>query len=456
MVLEKLGDSLKNTLGKIAKAVFVDEKLVNELVKEIQRALLQSDVNVKLVFELSNKIKERALKQEPPSGLTKKEYLINIVYEELANFLGGEGHKIEITKKPFKIMLCGLFGNGKTTTAAKLAKFFQKRGNKVALIQTDTWRPAAYDQLQQLGTQIHVDVFGIKQEKDPEKIYKTFEKELNKYSVVIIDTAGRDALSNDLIKELDNINKLVQPDETLLVMSADVGQAAEKQAQAFHETCSVTGVIITKLDGTAKGGGALIACSVTGAPVKFIGVGEKVDAFEEFKPKNFVGRLLGMGDLETLLEKAKEAVTEEEAQDMSKKFLSGKFNLLDLYSQMETMGKMGSLSKLMEMIPGMSQLQLPKDMINVQEGKLQKWKYILNSCTKEELEDPDIIDAPRIKRIAVGSGTHEKDMRELLKQYKQAKKMTKMFGGAGSPKAMEKMMKRMGGQIPGLGNVKLK
>lgn len=452
MVLDALSDSLKNTLSKIAKAVFVDDKLINELIKEIQRALLQADVNVKLVFELSNKIKERALKQEPLPGLTKKEQLINIVYEELTNFLGGDGHKIELSKKPFKIMLVGLFGNGKTTTIAKIAKFFQKRGNKIALVQTDTWRPAAYDQLKQLGAQINVDVFGMKEEKDALKIYNTFGPEFQKYDVVLVDTAGRDALSKDLIEELKAMNAAVQPDETLLVMSADIGQAAEKQAHAFHETCKVTGVIITKLDGTAKGGGALIACAVTGAPVKFIGIGEKIDAFEEFKPKNFVGRLLGMGDIEALLEKAKEAVTEEEAADMGKKFLSGKFNLLDLYHQMETMGKMGSLGKLMEMIPGMSQLQLPKEAISVQEEKLKKWKYILNSCTKKELEDPDLIDSQRSKRIAKGSGTKAEEISELLKQYRQAKKMTKMFGG-GSPKTMEKMMKRMGGKIPGLGSM---
>ncbi len=456
MVLEKLGDSLKATLSKIAGAMFVDEKLINELVKEIQRALLQADVNVKLVFELSNKIKERALKQEPLPGLTKKEYLINIVYEELANFLGGEGHKIDVNKKPYTIMLCGLFGNGKTTTAGKLAKFFQKRGNKVAVIQTDTWRPAAYEQLKQLGAQINVDVFGIKNEKDPIKIYKTFLPELQKYNIVIVDTAGRDALNEELIEELKQMNALVNPDETLLVMSADIGQAAERQAHAFHETCKVTGVIITKLDGTAKGGGALIACAVTGAPVKFIGVGEKIDAFEEFKPKNFVGRLLGMGDIEALLEKAKEAFTEEEAEDMGKKFLSGKFNLIDLYQQMESLSKMGSMGKLMEMIPGMSQLQLPKDLIAVQEEKLKKWKFILNSCTKKELEDPDIIDNPRMNRIAKGSGTEVQEISELLKQYRQTKKMTKMFGGAGTPKAMEKMMKRMGGKIPGLGNLQVK
>ena len=456
MVLENLGDSLKATLSKIAGAMFVDEKLINELVKEIQRALLQADVNVKLVFELSSKIKERALKQEPPPGLTKKEYLINIVYEELANFLGGEGHKIDVNKKPYTIMLCGLFGNGKTTTAGKLAKFFQKRGNKVAVIQTDTWRPAAYEQLKQLGAQINVYVFGIKNEKDPVKIYKTFLPELQKYNIVIVDTAGRDALSEELIEELKQMNALVNPDETLLVMSADIGQAAERQARAFHETCKVTWVIITKLDGTAKGGGALIACSVTGAPVKFIGVGEKIDAFEEFKPKNFVGRLLGMGDIEALLEKAKEAFTEEEAEDMGKKFLSGKFNLIDLYQQMESLSKMGSMGKLMEMIPGMGQLQLPKDLIAVQEEKLKKWKFILNSCTKKELEDPDVIDNPRMTRIAKGSGTEVQEINELLKQYRQTKKMTKMFGGAGTPKAMEKMMKRMGGKIPGLGNLQVK
>lgn len=456
MVLEKLGDSLKATLSKIAGAIFVDEKLVNELIKEIQRGLLQADVNVKLVFELSTKIKERALKQEPPPGLTKKEYLINIVYEELTAFLGGEGHKIEVNKKPFKIMLTGLFGNGKTTTAGKLAKFFQKRGNKVAVMQTDTWRPAAYEQLKQLGAQINIDVFGVKNEKDPIRIYKTFEPELKKYDIIIVDTAGRDALSDELIEELKQMNALVQPDETLLVMSGDIGQAAEKQAHAFHETCKVTGVIITKLDGTAKGGGSLIACAVTGAPVKFIGIGEKIDAFEEFKPKNFVGRLLGMGDLEALLEKAKEAVSEEDVQDMSKKFLSGKFNLVDLYQQMETLGKMGSLGKLVEMIPGMGQLQLPKDLVAVQEQKLEKWKYILNSCTKKELEDPEIIESQRMQRIAKGSGTDSNEVSELLKQYRQAKKMTKMFGGSGSPKAMEKIMKRMGGKIPGLGNLQMK
>src|SRR3989344_7813565 len=268
MVLEKLGMSLKNSLQKIARSVFVNEKLVNEIVKGIQRALLQSDVNVKLVLDLSNRIKQRA-KEGSAAGLTKKEQLINIVYEELVRFLGEEEKKIETSKKPTKILLVGLFGSGKTTTAGKLAKHFQKRGLNVALLQTDTWRPAAYEQLKQLSEKIKARFFGEEKGKDAVKIYRKFENELKKFDVVIIDTAGRDALSGELIKELDHLNKAVNAEEKLLVISADMGQAAEKQAKAFHESCGITGVIITKLEGTAKGGGALVACAVTGSPVKF-------------------------------------------------------------------------------------------------------------------------------------------------------------------------------------------
>jgi len=449
MVLDKLGSSLKETLQKIAKSVFVDEKLVNELIKDIQRALLQSDVNVKLVFELSNKIKERVLKEETPAALTKKEYLINVVYEELTRFLGETVHEIDLTKKPTKIMLVGLFGNGKTTIAGKLAKYFQKRGNKVALISTDTWRPAAYEQLRQLGKQINADVYGDPSKKDPVKIFKEFEAKLNKYDIAIIDTAGRDALSDELIEELNSINTTVSPNETILVMSADVGQAAQKQAETFAETCNVTGVIITKLDGTAKGGGALTACAVTKAPVKFIGVGEKIDDLEVFNPKRFVGRLLGMGDLETLLEKAKEAISEEDAQDLGKKFLKGQFNLIDLYEQMQAMSKMGPLGKIMEMIPGFSQIKLPKEAIQVQESKLKKWRFIMNSMTKEELEDPDEITRTRIERISKGSGCSVNEIRELLKQYKQSKKLAKMLK-PGKMKNMQDMMKKMKGNIPGM------
>lgn len=449
MVLEKLGSSLRETLQKIAQSLFVDEKLVNELIKDIQRALLTSDVNVKLVFALTNKIKERIKSEETPSGITKKEHLINVVYEELSDFLGKEYSELDTTKKPTKIMLVGLFGSGKTTTAGKIAKYYQKRGFRVAVVETDTWRPAAFDQLKQLSEKIHVSFYGEKTEKDPVKIYAKYENELKNYDIIIVDTAGRDALSNELIIELNNLNDKIRPSERLLVISGDIGQAAQMQAETFHKNCSITGVIITKLEGTAKGGGALTACSVTGAKVKFIGVGEKIDDLETFDPKRFVGRLLGMGDLESLLEKAKEAFIEKDSEELGKKFLKGDFNLIDLYEQMSAMKKMGPLNKIVELIPGFSQLKLPKEALETQEGKLEAWKDIMNSCTKEELEDPDIIDMARLERISKGSGRSISDARELLKQYKQSKKLVKMFKpGRNNQKDMQKIMKNFQGKLP--------
>ncbi len=451
MVLEKLGASLKGTLQKIAKSVFVDEKLLNELVKDIQRALLQADVNVKLVFDLTNRIKERAQKEETPGALKKKEHLINIVYEELTKFLGGEKDELKFSdKKPNKIVLVGLFGSGKTTSAGKLAKYFMKRGLKVALVGLDVHRPAAMDQLEQVGKAINAKVFIDREEKDPIKIYKKFEPEFKNFDLLLIDTAGRDALSEDLITELRKVNEVVNPDEILLVISADIGQAAQSQAEAFHKAGAITGVLITKMDGTAKGGGALSACAVTGAKIKFIGTGERADDLEAFNPPGFVGRLLGMGDLEALLEKAKEAISTEEAEDMKEKLLKGDFNLIDLYKQMQAMKKMGPLGKVMEMIPGLGQLSLPKEMLQVQEGKLKKWRIAMDSMTKEELEEPENIDISRLERISKGSGIPVSEIRELLKQHKQSKKLVKMLKG-GDP---EKMMKRLQKQMKGGGKLK--
>ena len=268
---------------------------------------------------------------------------------------------------------------------------------------------------------------------------------MKEYDVVIVDTAGRDALSDELIKELNGLHQAVQAEEKLLVISADLGQAAQKQAQAFHDTCGVTGVIITKLEGTAKGGGALSACAVTKAPIVFIGVGEKQDDLELFHPQRFVGKLIGMGDIESLLEKAREVITEENAKDMQEKFLKGDFNLIDLYQQMQSLKKMGSFGKIMEMIPGMGALKMPKEMLDVQEGKLEKWRHAMDSMTKEELEEPENISAERVDRIAAGSGLKVGEVRELLKQHRQSKKMMKMFKGEGD---INKMMKKMGGKLP--------
>jgi len=449
MVLDKLSNSLKESLKKIARAVFVDEKLIDELVKDIQRALLQGDVNVQLVFDLTKSIKKRAL-EEKPVGISQKEHIIKIVYEELVKFLGEEKAEIKITKKPTKIMMVGTYGQGKTTSIGKIAKYYTKRGYKIATVALDIHRPAAVDQLEQISNQIKVPCFFIKGEKDPLKIYKKFEKEYGKYDLIIIDSAGRHSLDKALINEIEELNEYIKPDENILVISADIGQAAQVQAKAFHDACGITGIFITKMDGTAKAGGALSGCAVTGANVKFIGIGEKMDDIEVFNPKGFVSRLLGMGDIEALLEKASEAISEEQAKDLGKKFLKGEFNFIDLYEQMEAMSKMGPLSKVMEMIPGISSLKdkIPGDMLNVQEGKLKKWKYILQGMTKKELEDPDLLTSSRIERIAKGSGCKSSDVRDLLKQYRQSKKMAKMMKGMEKEQDINKLMKKFKGKLP--------
>ncbi len=441
MVLEKLSNSLRKAFEKISGAMFVDKKLVNELIKDTQKALIHADVNIEQVLKLSENIKKRMFHDKIPAAVNKKDYLIRVVYEELINLMGGEEKKIQITKKPTKIMLVGLFGSGKTTTAAKLANYYFKRGFKTALVQTDTYRPAAYEQLLQLATKINVDFFGDKKEKNPVKIYNRIKPKLSKYDVVIIDTAGRDALSDELIKEIEALNKAIEPEEKLLVISADIGQTAFKQAEQFHKSVGITGVIVTKMEGTARGGGALTACIATNNPIVFIGIGEKINDLERFRPKNFIGRLLGMGDLEALLEKTKEVISEEKAEDLKKKVLKGEFNLIDLYEQMRSLKQMGPLSKVMELIPGFSKIKMPKEVLQNQEVALEKWRYIMDSMRKYELEDPSKISASRIHEIALGSGTEEREVRSLLKQYKQSKKLMKMFK---NPKNLQNMMKRFG------------
>lgn len=444
MVLENLSSSLKESLKKIARSVLIDKKLVEEVVKDIQRALLSADVNVKLVFDLSNNIKKRVL-EEKPKNLDAREHLIKIVYEELVDFLGEEKHGIKIDKKPFRIMLVGLFGSGKTTSAGKIARFYSKRGHKVGVLGLDVHRPAAMDQLEQVSKEAGVSCFIERKEKNPLKIYKKYKNDLKKFDIILIDTAGRDALSKDLIEEIEKLNKEIKPEERLLVISADIGQAAQKQAEQFHKSCDITGVVVTKMDGTAKAGGAVSACSATKAPIKLIGVGEKLGDLEEFNPKGFVSRLLGMGDIEALMEKAKEVVDEDKAKDMSKKMLKGEFNFIDLYEQMGSLRKMGPLSKIMDLIPGAGSMEIPKDMLDVQDEKLKKWKFIFDSCTKAELENPDLLDHTRMERISKGSGVPVGDIRELLKQYRQSKKFMKMMKG-GKDMDINKMMKKFGGK----------
>jgi signal recognition particle subunit SRP54 len=310
MVLDGLGKSLKDVLKKIAKSNTVDEKLVKEIAKDIQRALLQADVNVKLVLEITKEVERRAIHEKPPAGKTAKEHVVRIIYEELVKILG-ERKEITLTKQT--IMMVGLYGQGKTTTTGKLSRYFHKKNLKVGVIAADVHRPAAYDQLQQIADQVGVSFFGMPGEKSAVHIVEEGLKAHSGMDIIIIDTSGRHALEGDLIQEIKDVANLAKPSERILVLDASVGQQAGPQAQAFHEAVGVTSVIVTKMDGTAKGGGALTAVSRTQAPIVFIGVGEHLEDLDPFVPSRFISRLLGMGDIETLLEMTKEGVSEEEA-----------------------------------------------------------------------------------------------------------------------------------------------
>ncbi|HDM67336.1 MAG TPA: signal recognition particle protein [Thermoplasmatales archaeon] len=439
MVLEDLGESLRGTLRKIANAVTVDSRLIKEIVRDIQRALLQADVNVKLVLDLSKKIEKRALEERPPAGMSNREHVIRIVYEELVKLLGGTR---ELPVKKQVIMMVGLYGQGKTTTCGKLAIYFKKKGLRPALLAGDVHRPAAYDQLKQIAEQVEAVFYGNKEEKDAVKVVREGIEKLKRVSdVIIVDTAGRHKLEDDLIEEMKGIFHATKPDEKLLVIDAAVGQQAGSQAKAFHEAVGITGIILTKLDGTAKGGGALSAAAEVGAPIIFIGTGEHPSDFERFEPKRFISRLLGMGDIQTLLEKAEESLKGKDAEKTARKILTGKFTLKDMYEQMEMLSGMGPLSKIAEMLPiGLSGRLKQVDMNSTQE-RLKKFRVIMDSMTEEELENPDIIKASRVKRIARGAGVENRDVKELLRYYNMTKKMIKGF--TGNRKMRKTLMKQL-------------
>ena len=424
MSLEKLGSSLYDALKKVFKASVVDEATVKELVRDIQRALLQADVNVQLVLGISKSIEDRALKEKVPPGIARREHVIKVVYEELTRFLGDKPVPIKVEPGKRKIlMLVGIQGSGKTTAAAKLARYFQKRGLKPALVCGDTFRPGAFAQLQQLASRINVPLYGDLKAKDAVKVVTEGLKQFNDKEVVIVDTSGRHKEEQELIKEMKMLEKSIKPDEVMLVIDGTIGQQALAQAKAFNEATPIGSILVTKLDGSARGGGALSAVAATGAPIKFIGTGEKTEDIEAFVPSRFAGRLLGMGDLETLLDKVKEAeiaVPEKKA----KAILSGKFSLTDMYEQFEAMKGMGTFKKLMKMIPGMS-YNIPDEMLNSAEGRLEKWRVMIQSMTPGERDNPKIFNASRMKRVARGSGTSEKEVKELLKQYVMMRRMLK-------------------------------
>ncbi len=426
MALERLGSSLYDALKKVFRASIVDEATVKELVRDIQRALLQSDVNVKLVLEISKRIEDRAFQEKVAPGVSRREHLIKVVYEELTRFLGEKTAQIAVEPgKKKTIMLVGIQGSGKTTNAAKLARYFQKRGLRTALICADTFRPGAFPQLQQLADRINVPIYGDLDSRDPIKVVNEGLKKFDDKDLIIVDTSGRHKEEQQLIREMKVLEKRIRPDEVMLVIDGTIGQQAMVQAKAFNEATPIGSILVTKLDGSARGGGALSAVAATGAPIRFIGTGEKVEDIEQFVPSRFVGRLLGMGDLETLLDKVREAeikVPEKKA----KAILRGKFTLTDMYEQFEAVKGMGTFRKLLKMIPGMS-YDIPEDMLNTAEGKLEKWRVMIQSMTPRERDNPKIFNTSRIKRVARGSGTSEKEVKELLKQYLMMRRMLKTF-----------------------------
>ncbi|MEM5799406.1 MAG: signal recognition particle receptor subunit alpha [Candidatus Aenigmatarchaeota archaeon] len=432
------GKKIAELVGTILGRSTIDKEAIEDLIKGLQRILLQADVDVKLVYELSNNIRNRCLKEKITTGFTLREHVTKVVYEELVGLLGKE--KVDISDKK-RIMLLGLYGVGKTTTVGKLARYFQKKGKKPALIACDYHRPAATDQLKQIAEQLNVPIY-IDDERNPYNAVKEGLKRFEKNDVIIIDTAGRDTLDKELSQELKKLGEIAKPDEVLLVIPADLGRVAGQQAAEFNKLVGITGVIVTKMDGTARGGAALSSCHATGAKVKFLGIGEKLNQLEQYDPIRFVSRMLGMGDLQTLMEKIKESELKEED---AKRIISGKFTLKDFYDQISGIQKMGPLSGIMEMIPGLS-TALPEEIVHIQEEKLKKFKYVIDSMTKEERENPEIIHASRVKRIARGAGVQEKDVRDLLKQYELTKKVIKKAGGTASLKRgqLAKLAKKFG------------
>ena len=429
MVLDKLGSNLYNAIQKIIKAPVVDEATVKELVKDFQRALLQADVNVALVMELSQNIQRKALDMKLPPGISRREHIIKVINDELTNFVGETPQELKIIPgKQNVLMLIGIQGSGKTTHSSKLARYFQKRGLKVALICADTFRPGAYSQLKQLAESIKVPFYGEPDTKDPVALSKRGVEHFKDTEVVILDTSGRHKEEEALIKEMQQIEAAVNPHEVILVLDGTIGQQATTQASAFKDATDIGSIIVSKLDGTARGGGALSGVAATGAPIKFIGTGEKVDDLEAFIPSRFIGRLLGMGDIEGLIAKVKEAeapVSEKDVMAM----MSGKFSLQDMYNQFEAMQNMGPLQKVLGMIPGFS-YQMPTDEVENAEERLVRWKVMIQSMTQDEKDDPKKLNRSRIQRVARGSGTDEREVRELIKQYNTMRKMLKQMKGS--------------------------
>jgi len=439
-MLDSLKNNLRGAIKKIVKSSGIDEELIKELSKDVQRALLQSDVNVRLVLEITKNLEERSLNETPPPGLSRKDHIVKILYDELSKLLGNETEFDFKPGKQNKVILLGIQGSGKTTVASKLAKFLTKQGYSVGVIGADTYRPGALVQLKTMCDKSNVEVYGEENNKDSPEIVKNGLKYFEKLplDIILIDTAGRHKQEQDLLDEMERIHKVANPDLALLVIDGTIGQQCFNQAEAFHKTVPVGGIIVTKLDSSAKGGGAIAASAATGAQIMYIGTGERIDDLEKFSPTRFVGRLLGMGDIQAVLDLAKRLENEGDEVRL-KRISSGKMNMEDFFYQLEEVTKVGSLRGFLDNMPGLSGM-VKDDQLDQMEERVSKWRFIIQSMTKDEKADPDLLNSSRIKRIARGSGWSEHEVKELVKNYKNSKNMMKASKG----RQMQGNLRRMG------------
>ena len=435
-MLDSLRDSLRAAVKRVVKSSGIDEELVGELCHDVQSALLRSDVNVAQVQKVSQNLKKRALEESPPPGLSRKDHVVKILYSELAGLMGTEP---EFQIKPGaanKIVMLGIQGSGKTTATAKLAYHLSSQGHSVAAIGADTFRPGALEQLKTMCEKSKVEVYGGKGE--PDEVVRAGLRHFESRSpdVVLIDTAGRHKEEKGLLEEMKRIGKAAQPDLALLVIDGTIGQQCEGQARAFHGAVPVGGIMVTKLDSSANGGGAIAASAATGARIMYVGTGERIGDLEKFSPTKFVGRLLGMGDVQAVLDLARR-LENEAGETRMRRIASGKMNMDDFLFQLEEVSKSGSLRGMLEGMPGFSGKAGDLDKL---EGKTERWRYIIQSMTPKERGDPDLLNASRIRRIARGSGWTEHDVKDLRKGYNNSKQMAKMVRG----RQGQSMLRRMG------------
>ena len=437
---EKLQGVFKNLKGKGS----LSEKDINDAMREVKLALLEADVNFKVVKEFVQSVKEKALGEEVMKSLTPAQQVIKIVDRELTELMGGAGSKLTYSPRGFTVLLMvGLQGTGKTTTCGKLAAYLKKNGKKPMLCACDIYRPAAIDQLEVVGKAVDTPVFTMRDCKEPEKIALAAmnEAERKGYNVLIVDTAGRLQIDEALMDELVTIKQAVKPHEILLVVDALTGPDAVNAAEGFNEKLGIDGIIMTKMDGDSRGGAALSAKKVTGKPIKFIGVGEKFDALEPFHPERMASRILGMGDMLSLIEQAEQNYDDEQAAALEKKIRKNQFTLEDFLEQMGQIKKMGGITKLMGMIPGMNSSAMKNVDVEKSEREFVQMEAIIQSMTREERENPSILNASRRRRISAGSGQPVSKINSLVKRYGEAKKMMKQFSGKGGAGRMNRMFR---------------